>query len=226
MSVALPPAQLPRCLQRRRRRFSIATGGIMPRYPIHGTRHHGTARRLVLVAAMLASAFTAAAAPAPVPAHGAIVTGSGAWTQGAKLLADVAANNDYAGRAVALDGDTAVVGAAGADVGANSDQGAVFVYVHTGGVWTQQARLAADDGVGGDEFGFSVAISADSIVVGARFAAISGVAGQGAAYVFTRSGASWTQQAKLASADGAGFDGFGNSIAIDGDTVVVGAQNA
>jgi hypothetical protein len=199
---------------------------MMPRYPIHGTRHHGAAPRLVLVVAMLASALAAAAVPAQVPAHGTIVAGSGAWTQEAKLLADVAANNDYAGRAVALDGDTAVVGAAGADVGANPDQGAAFVYVRIGDVWTQQARLAADDGMGGDEFGFSVAISGDSIIVGARFAAIGGVAGQGAAYVFTRSGGSWTQQAKLAAADGAAFDGFGNSIAIDGETVVVGAQNA
>ena len=106
----------------------------MPRYPIQGTRHRGTARRLVLVVVMLASALTSAAVPAQVPAHGTVVAGSGAWTQGAKLLADVAANNDYAGRAVALDGDTAVVGAAGADVGANPDQGAAFVYVRAGGV--------------------------------------------------------------------------------------------
>jgi hypothetical protein len=199
---------------------------MMPRCPTNGTRHRGTARRFVLAVMVIASALTAAEVPAQVPAHGAIVAGCGAWTQEAKLLADVAANNDYAGRAVALDGDTAVVGAAGADVGANPDQGAAFVYVRAGGVWAQQARLVADDGVGGDEFGFSVAISGDSITVGARFAAIGGVAGQGAAYVFTRSGGSWMQQAKLAAADGAAFDGFGNSIAIDGDTVVVGAQNA
>ncbi|WP_331652066.1 hypothetical protein [Dokdonella sp.] len=192
--------------------------------------HHPFARtRAVVFAPLLAAASLAvslaAAAPTALP-HGAVVAGSAGWTQQAKLLADVAANNDYAGRAVAISGDTAVVGAAGADVGGNDGQGAAFVYVRSGGTWTQQARLVADDGAAGDEFGFALAISGDRIVVGARFAAIGAAAGQGAAYVFERTGATWTQQAKLAATDGAAFDGFGNAVAIDGDTLVVGAQNA
>ena len=195
----------------------------MSHHPVRRARGHVLVRGFALLAALAAS--IASAAPA-APVHGGIVAGSGGWTQQAKLLADVAAGNDYAGRAVALDGDTAVVGAAGADVGGNDGQGAAFVYVRSGGVWTQQARLVADDGVAGDEFGFALAISGDRIVVGARFAAIGGVDGQGAAYVFERSGTTWTQQAKLAATDGAAFDGYGNSVAIDGGTIVVGAQNA
>jgi hypothetical protein len=177
----------------------------------------------LVAASLLVSPIANAATPATYPS---IVAGTSDWTQSARLVADGAANNDYAGRAIALSGDTAVVGAAGADVGDNPDQGAAFVYVREGGVWTQQARLVSDDGVGGDEFGFALAIAGDSVVVGARFAGIAGVAGQGAAYVFTRSGTTWTQQAKLVAADGASFDGFGNSVAIDADSVVVGAQNA
>ena len=178
------------------------------------------------LALMAALFIPLASATAPVANRHGGVAGSAGWTQEAKLLADVAASNDYAGRAVAISGDTAVVGAAGADVGGNDGQGAAFVYVRSGGAWIQQARLVADDGSGGDEFAFSLAISGDRIVVGARFAAIGGVAGQGAAYVFERSGTSWTQQAKLAAADGAAFDDYGNAVAIDGDIVAVGAQNA
>jgi len=195
----------------------------MPHHPIRRARRDAVVPVLAFITSLLGSIATAAP---PDPAHGSIVAGGAGWTQQAKLLADVAASNDYAGRAVALDGDTAVVGAAGADVGGNDGQGAAFVYVRDGGVWTQQARLVADDGVAGDEFGFALAISGERIVVGARFAAIGGVAGQGAAYVFERSGTTWTQQAKLAATDGAAFDGYGNAVAIDGDTVVVGAQNA
>jgi hypothetical protein len=194
----------------------------MPHHPARRARRPVLVRGLALLAALA----TSIASAGTVPVHGAIIAGNGGWTQQAKLLADVAANNDYAGRAVALDGDTAVVGAAGADVGGNDGQGAAFVYVRSGGTWTQQARLVADDGVAGDEFGFALAISGDRIVVGARFAAIGGVAGQGAAYVFERNGTIWTQQAKLAATDGAAFDGYGNSVSIDGDTIVIGAQNA
>jgi hypothetical protein len=199
---------------------------MMPLHPIGYARFAARLSALAFIFITSSSVPFASAAPPVAAAHGGIVTGTAGWTQEAKLLADVAASNDYAGRAVALDGDTAVVGAAGADVGGNDGQGAAFVYVRDGGVWTQQARLVADDGVAGDEFGFALAISGDRIVVGARFAAIGGEAGQGAAYVFERSGTGWAQQAKLAAADGASFDGFGNAVAIDGGTVVIGAQNA
>ncbi|MCH7582772.1 MAG: FG-GAP repeat protein, partial [Acidobacteria bacterium] len=87
---------------------------------------------------------------------------------------------------------------------------------------TQQAKLTAADGAAFDLFGFSVAISGDTALVGAHFDDDAGP-DSGSAYVFTRSGTTWTQQAKLTAADAAAFDRFGRSVAISGDTVLVGA---
>jgi hypothetical protein len=148
------------------------------------------------------------------------------WTLRAELTASDGAGSDYLGRSVSLDGDTAVVGAAGSDVDGAESQGAAYVFVRSGDTWTQQAKLTAPDGAAGDEFGFAAAISADTIVVGARFAAIDGINGHGAAYVFVRSGDTWTGQAKLAADDGAAYDEAGFSVAIDGDTVLVGSPFA
>jgi hypothetical protein len=148
------------------------------------------------------------------------------WTLRAELTASDGAGNDYLGRSVSLDGDTAVVGAAGADIDGAESQGAAYVFVRSGDTWTQQAKLTAPDGAPADEFGFAAAISGDTIVVGARFAAIDGINGHGAAYVFVGSGDTWTLQAKLAADDGATYDEAGFSVAIDGDTVLVGAPFA
>lgn len=134
---------------------------------------------------------------------------------------------------VALAGDTAVVGAPGQGV---NQSGAAYVFTRTGGVWSQQALLKASNADTGDKFGSAVAISGDTLVVGAFWESsnASGVNGDqtnnslpasGAAYVFVRSGAVWTQQAYLkASAPGAS-NGFGEHVSIDGDTIVVGAQS-
>jgi hypothetical protein len=123
-----------------------------------------------------------------------------------------------------------VVGAVGDDIGANGDQGSAYVFVKPGGGWanmTETAKLTASDGAAGDEFGVSVAISGDAVVVGANGAHISGKALQGSAYVFVKPGGGWagplTEQAKLTASDGAVGDQFGFSVAVSGDTVVVGA---
>ncbi len=143
--------------------------------------------------------------------------------QQAELTAAPADAGAELGYSVAISGDTAVVGAPGDKVGANRSQGAAYVFVRTGATWSQQARLTAADGAEGDEFGTSVAISGDTVVVGASFATVGTNTYQGAAYVFLRSGTSWTQQAKLTAGDGGGGDQFGTSVAISGDTAVVGA---
>jgi hypothetical protein len=95
--------------------------------------------------------------------------------------------------------------------------------VRSGGVWSQQQKLEASDAEAGDWFGFSVAISEETVVVGASID--SGAAGfsQGSAYVFVRSGGVWSQQQKLEASDAAAVDWFGNSVGISGETVVVGA---
>ena len=97
------------------------------------------------------------------------------------------------------------------------------MFVRSSGTWSQQAKLIADDGAAFDDFGFSVAISGDTVVVGAPLDDDLG-SSSGSAYVFVRSGDSWSQQAKLTAPDGALPDNFGASVAIDGDVVVVGAE--
>ena len=147
------------------------------------------------------------------------------FLQQAKLIASEAADDQF-GFSVAISGDTVVAGAPFAEVGANVDQGAAYVFVKPGGSWTngtQTARLTASDGAGSDQFGQSVAISGDTILVGSVFA---GSGDQGAAYVFVKPGGGWasgTQTAKLTASDGAVSDNLGYSVAVDGDTVVAGA---
>lgn len=140
-----------------------------------------------------------------------------------KLLASDAATNDVFGYSVAISGDTAVIGAYLEDTAPNSDNGAVYVFVRTGTTWTEQAKLLASDAFTSDFFGISVAISGDTAVIGAYSEDTAPNTDNGAAYVFVRSGTTWTQQAKLLASDAASFNAFGNSVAISGDTAVIGA---
>ncbi|MDC3960907.1 FG-GAP repeat protein [Polyangium jinanense] len=144
------------------------------------------------------------------------------WTQHAKLLpSDGAAEHDF-GLAVALSGDTALVGAQGDD-DQGSNSGSAYVFVRSGEVWTQQAKLLPSDGAADHHFGFSVALADDTALVGAYGDDDQG-SFSGSAYVFVRSGAVWTQQAKLLPSDGATSDFFGRSVALSGDTALVGAE--
>ena len=165
--------------------------------------------------------------------------------QQAYLKASNSAASDYFGLSVAVSGDTVVVGAYWEDsnaTGVNGNQadnsalesGAAYVFVRNGVNWTQQAYLKASNTGAGDQFGVSVAMSADTIVVGAdaEDSNATGVngnqannseSGSGAAYVFVRSGTTWTQQAYVKASNTAALDFFGHSVAISGDTMVVGA---
>ena len=127
------------------------------------------------------------------------------------------------GYRIALSGDTAVVGSPYESVDGNSQQGAAYVFKRSGVTWTQQAKLVSDDGAPDDYFGIGVDIEGDNIVVGAYNKNINGNAVQGAAYVFVRNGTTWTQQARLSHSDPGNIDAFGNSVAISGDTVLVGS---
>ena len=144
------------------------------------------------------------------------------FSQQAKLTASDGDNNDFFGISVAIDGDTAVAGAP-LDNGDLSNQGAAYVFTRSGTTWTEQQKLTASDGKANDLFGTSVAIDGDTVVAGAP--GDGGTANSGAAYVFTRSGTTWTEQQKLTASDGAANDLFGASVSIDGDTAVVGAPN-
>jgi hypothetical protein len=144
-----------------------------------------------------------------------VYTRSGSvWTQVAKLTPSDAAPSDYFGSAVAVNGDTVLAGAWAKSGG----MGAAYVFVRSGTVWSQQAKLTAADAAAHDNFGRSVALSGGTVVVGAPNEGTTG-----AAYVFSRSGAAWVQQAKLTASDAAPYDGFGSSVAINGDAAIIGA---
>ena len=148
------------------------------------------------------------------------------WFEQAKLTAaSDGAANDLFGYSVAVAGDTAVVGAHLDDIPAATDAGSAYVFVRSGGVWTQQAKLTASDAAGGDNFGFSVAVAGDTAVVGAHLDTTVAGSYAGSAYVFVRSGGVWSQQAKLRASDAAPGDDFGWSVAVAGDTAVVGAAD-
>ena len=169
---------------------------------------------------------------------------AGSWTQQAYLKASNTGASDYFGISVAVSGDTAVIGAVSESssttgVGGNQADnsaavsGAAYVFTRSGTTWSQQAYLKASNTGVFDQFGYSVAVSGDTAVIGA-FAEDSSTAGvnstpnedalgSGAAYVFTRSGSTWTQQAYLKASNTEANDVFGISVAVSGDTAVIAA---
>ena len=161
------------------------------------------------------------------------------------LKAANAQAGDIFGWSVAIDGNTLVVGAYtedGSATGVNgipdngaASSGAAYVFVREGGVWSQQAYLKASNTDMGDGFGSAVAISGNTIVVGAtgEGSSASGVNGDqnnndlessGALYVFVREGGVWSQQAYIKASNPDESDGFGSAVAIAGDTIVAGAK--
>jgi sugar lactone lactonase YvrE len=145
------------------------------------------------------------------------------WSQQQELTASDGAANDLFGASVSVDGGTAVVGAFNKTVGSNIYQGAAYVFVRSGGIWSQQAELTAPDGAAGDRFGRSVSVSGSTTVIGAQFKTVNSNGMQGAAYVFVQSGGVWSLQQELTASDGATGDQFGASVSVCGDTTVIGA---
>lgn len=161
----------------------------------------------------------------------ASVLASNAFTQLAELTASdgQASTSPDLGSSVAISGNTVVVGAPGAQVNGHTSQGAIYVFIKPTSGWknmTQVAKLTASDGGVLSALGGSVAISGDTIVAGAPSSTVGQDIYQGAAYVFVRPVGGWTnmtQTAKLTSSDGRARDGFGQSVAVSGDTIAVGA---
>ena len=144
------------------------------------------------------------------------------WTEQAKLIASDAATSDQFGH-VAISGDTIIVGAGAHDHAGLDGAGSAYVFVRSGTTWTQQAELVPSDAAVGDAFGFSVAIHGETAVVGAQSDDLGVGADAGSAYVFVRSGTTWTEQAKLVASDGSAGARFGYSAAVSGDTAILGA---
>jgi FG-GAP repeat protein len=137
------------------------------------------------------------------------------WLEQEVTADDAAVGADF-GISVALEGDTALVGASYD----NGGQGAVYVFARENGVWSQKQKLTAADGAPNDWFGQSVALDGDTALIGgSQYLNF----GNGVAYVFTRSGGTWSQAQKLSAGDGVGRDQFGISVALHGSTALIGA---
>jgi len=151
----------------------------------------------------------------------------GPWQHYQKLVAGTGSSSDQFGASAALINGFVVIGAPTFD-SLGPMTGAAFVFARNDAIpaiWYQQKRLLGSDSVSGDLFGMEVALSGDTAVVGAQGAG----SGTGAAYVFERDhgGADqWGQVRKLTASDGQVGDLFGCSVAVTGDTVLVGSCEA
>ena len=144
------------------------------------------------------------------------------WAQEAKLLAFGGRMNDHFGISVSIAGSTAVVGARGGiDRGAQS--GAAYIFRLGAAGWEQEAKLTAAGGSSNDAFGASVSVWDNQAVVGAGGDNSRGT-GAGAAYIFQHAETGWLQEAKLTARGGEARDGFGVSVSISSDRVIVGAH--
>jgi hypothetical protein len=161
--------------------------------------------------------------------YGFSVNSSGVWGQQAIVTAGDGEASDHFGWAVAINSDvsTILVGAPSKRIGPNDNQGAAYVYVPIGASVPLQARLTLSDGGSYDGFGWSVALSKDgkTALIGACTKNVGTNTFQGVAYVFTRPGSIWYQQARLLAVDGEAGDRFGQSVALsgDGNTALIGA---
>jgi len=139
------------------------------------------------------------------------------WVEEAKLLGHY---GDRFGRSVSIEGDTILVGAIN-NSEKDDEAGSVSVYRYDGADWVEEAKLLASDGYAWDHFGISVSIDGNATVIGTRSAGDNGIK-SGSAYVFRRVGSVWAEEAKLQASDGAERDGFGWSVSMNGDVIVVG----
>ena len=148
----------------------------------------------------------------------------GSWSETSKLTASDAAATDYFGISVAISGDTALVGAYG-DEDDGPYSGSAYLYQRQGdGTWSEIQKLTASDAAALDYFGSAVAISGDTALVGAYGDSDNG-SNSGSAYIFEQQlDGTWSEVAKLTASDAAAYDFFGDSVAISGDTALVGAH--
>jgi hypothetical protein len=156
-------------------------------------------------------------------AYAFIRDSNGIWTEHQKIIAIDGNGTDWFGKSVALENDTAIIGAPFTD-SLYSNSGSIYVFSKmSDGLWAQQEKLQASDAGNFDRLGWSVALFEDTIIAGA-FLGDGNEPNSGAAYVFGKNTlGNWEEQAKLFSNDGANLDVFGASVAIVNSTVLVGA---
>ncbi len=148
------------------------------------------------------------------------VRANGAWALQQELVSPNGTSElGFGSGGVAIAGDTLVVGTTYTPAGIDAVASAAYVFTRTNGVWNAGQGLVSLDKAANDGFGGAVAVATDTIVVGAPHV----LGGDGAAYTFTSKGGIWTEQQELVAADGADGDQFGSAVAVQGDTVLVGA---
>lgn len=145
------------------------------------------------------------------------------WNQVAILTASDGAGSDLFGYSVSISGNYIIVGAKNKNAGGYNSQGKAYIFYRTGSAWSQQAILTAADAASGNNFGYSVSISGDYAVVGTPGKMIEGKQLVGKAYVYNRTGTTWSLQAEITASERDRFDDFGSSVSISEDNIVIGA---
>ncbi|MDX1611655.1 MAG: hypothetical protein R3185_04745, partial [Candidatus Thermoplasmatota archaeon] len=145
-----------------------------------------------------------------------------------RLTASQASAQDNWGHRAAVDGNVAVFTTPLYPTGPDQDdpdirKGAATIHVRSGTSWYEQAFLSPASLDPGDEFGFAAAVSGNTVAIGAPYDDTEGT-DTGAVYIYTRSGSTWTLQETLTVSTVASGGAFGSSVALDGDTLVIGAM--
>ncbi len=143
------------------------------------------------------------------------------WVEDAKMTPSDGAEGDHFGTSVALLGDTALIGAP-ADEDNGPWTGSVYFFGYDGAEWVERGKLLASDGAEDDGFGWSIAISKDTALIGTRSEDDDGEY-PGSTYVFRYDGTHWIEEAKLMASDGDGMDFFGRAVALQADVALIGA---
>jgi hypothetical protein len=150
------------------------------------------------------------------------VQSGSSWQEEAKLLPSDGGGYGF-GYSVAISGDTIIVGSIYDDE-KGPYSGAAHVFVRSGTTWTEQAKLMASDGEYDESFGNAVSIEGDTAIIGAYWDYYDYWVSKGSAYVFQRTGTTWTEESKLYASDGERSDRFGISVSISGNNAVIGAH--
>ncbi len=149
------------------------------------------------------------------------VRNNGVWTQQQELTEN-GATLDHFGWSVALYGETALIGVPHKGY-PKQGQGAAYVFVRSGGVWTRQQELQASDAADGDWFGIAVSLNKSTAFIGAPNKNIGSKLHKGAAYVFVEQGGVWSEKQEFTDAAATFGDSFGVTVSVSGDTAVIGA---
>lgn len=153
---------------------------------------------------------------------------SGTWTQHQKITSTLRSTSAQFGFSLAIDGDYIAIGANWENEGSNAKAGAAYIFKNSSGVWAQQKRILATDCFAYNEFGYSIAISGELVLIGAPFT--PDFMHLTSAYMFKRDQGgvnNWGKTNQFSFEVPIGFSyGFAHALAIDGETAVIGGINA